>query len=97
MMHRMILTTLVLAIFSAGSIGCVISIKDRSHHHPDRCYDYHPAWELERVVGGGQCLEFEITIGDGGYWYQPRGGEETQQQFHLLKADGSGTVVGPES
>jgi len=92
-MKRLIMMATV--VLAAGTVmGCVISIED-DHHHPDRCYDCHNSWELDRVTVGVRCAEFEITVVSSGYWYKPVGTDDTQKQFHLLKAAEPKTIVGP--
>jgi hypothetical protein len=83
------------ALVAIVSTGCVIHIREDRHHHPDRCYDCHSSWELDRLSADVQCIEFEITIVSDGYWYKPVGADDSQRKFHLLKAGGTGTIVGP--
>jgi len=85
------------AILAVVFSGCVISIDDHGHHHPDRCYDCHYSWEIDRVSVDIKCAEFEITITSGGYWYKPVGADDSEKKFHLLKAGDSGTILGPEA
>ncbi len=88
----------VAAVFLATIVtGCVITVKERHDYHPDRCYDCHYSWELNKLSVEVTCTEFEITMVSDGYWYKPAGAEDTQKKFHLFKAHDSGTVTGPES
>jgi hypothetical protein len=97
MLKKMISTTV--AVFIATLIsGCVISIeKDHCTRHPDRCYDCHYSWELDKLSAEATCREYEITLVADGYWYKPAGADDTVKQFHLLKAHHAGTVLGPGS
>lgn len=88
----------VTAVFLATvASGCVITVKENHDHHPDRCYDCHYSWELDKLSVEVTCSEFEITIVSDGYWYKPVGTDDTEKKFHLLAAHESGTVLGPES
>jgi len=94
--------TLAIAIVSAAVAavalsGCVVSIEECSHHHPDECYDCHSPWEIDRVSVDVRCVEFEITVTTGGYWYKPVGADDSQMKFHLMKAGKAGTILGPEA
>jgi hypothetical protein len=96
MLKKLIITTV--ADFAAIlASGCVITIEERCDRHPDRCYDCHYSWELDKLSVEVTCKEYEITIVSNGYWYKPVGADDTQKKFQLLKAHESGTVLGPDS
>lgn len=94
-MRKVIIITATAALLAMLFSGCVISIRESGHHHPDRCYDCHYAWELDRWDVDVSCAEFEIIIVPDGYWYKPVGADDSQKKFHLLKAHDAGTVLGP--
>jgi|GEM_PF-3973480 len=94
-MRKLITVTALAALLLPSLSGCIITIEGRGGHHPDRCYDCHYAWELNRWAVDVQCAEFEITIVSGGYWYKPIGTDDSQKKFHLLGAHDAGTVLGP--
>jgi hypothetical protein len=88
----------VTAVFVATVIsGCVITVRESHDHYPDRCYDCHYSWELDKLSAENTCAEFEITMVSDGFWYKPVGTDDTQKKFHLLAAHESGTVLGSES
>jgi len=96
MMKRFLIQ--IVAVFFATTLsGCVITVRESHDHYPDRCYDCHYSWELDRLSGKTTCSEFEITMVSDGFWYKPVGTDDTQKKFHLLKAHESATVLGPES
>ena len=94
MKHRLMIIAAA-TLFVGSMTGCVLTVEESHHHHPDRCYDCHSSWELDRVAIGVHCTEFEIIVVSGGYWYKPVGASDTERRFHLLKAAEPKTILGP--
>ncbi len=92
---RKTLAIMISGFLAAGMAGCVIHLENGGHRHPDECYDCHSSWELDRWRLDVTCIEFEITITTDGYWYKPVGAADSLKQFHLLKVNDGGTVIGP--
>ena len=94
-MRRNVMVIATAVLVAIVSTGCVIHVSKDRRHHPDRCYDCHSSWELDRLAQDLQCLEFEITVVSDGYWYKPIGADDSLKEFHLMKAGETGTVLGP--